>query len=367
MARLTIGFAAEASGQLDELRAAERMSSSSRTTSRSSSSSRSSVSSMSSRSLSSMSSSRNSASSTASEVTIRSHILLLGQLSPAIAAANFFSALEPVDVRDLDITLASGVTSIQSLLVYDEMGTQIATASRVNGSDTQFHADIPFGSMLLPYKEERHIYLRARLKSDSDGGQSGEDLRVTEIEVSGEGRWSSEEYRNSTTETFPTFETALARITAVENAGPADGGAVISGPGRTLGEFRFTADTPESLNPARVTSLTFTAEMSNGLTLSNVALRNTDNSASTPCSVSSTTITCSGIDQSIGIIDTTRTMRLVGDVALDPSSTADRMLRIVIDQPGSPSSPGAITWTDGDTTFTWVDFIQPVVRGAMYE
>ncbi len=368
MARLTIAFAAEAEGRLDELRAAEGASSSSRRSSSRSSSSRSSTSSMSSRSSSSMSSSsRSSTSSAMSEVTVRSHILLLGELSPAIAAADFFSSLEPVDIGDIDITLASGVTSIQSLLIYDEFGTQIATASRVNGSNTQFHADIPFGSMLLPYKEERFVYIRARLKSDSDGGVSGEDLRVTEIEVTGEGRWSSEEYRNSTTETFPTFETALARITAVENAGPAEGGVVISGPGRTLGEFRFTADTPESLNPARLTSLTFTAEMSNGITLSNVMLRNTDNSTSTACSVSSTTITCSGIDQSIGIIDMTRTVRLVGDVALDPSFTGDRMLRIVIDQPGTPSSAGAITWTDGETTFTWVDFMQPVVRGAMYE
>ncbi len=362
MARLTVGFVAEAEGRLDELRDAEQMSSSSRTSSRSSSS-RSSVSSMSSRSSSMSSSSR----SSAMPESVRSHILLLGQLSPAIAAADFFSSLEPVDIRDLDITLASGVTSIQSLLVYDEFGTQIATASRVNGSDTQFHADIPFGSMLLPYKEERHIYLRARLKSDNDGGQSGEDLRVTEIEATGEGRWSSEEYRNSTTETFPTFETALARITSIENAGEDQGGAVIGGPGRTLGEFLFTADTPESLHPVRLTSLTFTAEMSNGISLSNVMLRNTDGSASTSCSVSSTTITCSGIDQSIGIVDTTRTMRLVGDIAIDSSFTGDLFLRMVIDQPGTPSTSGAVAWTDGETTFTWVDFNQPVVRGAMYE
>ncbi len=366
MARLTAGFAAEASGQLEELRDAERMSSSSRTSSRSSSS-RSSMSSTSSRSSSSMSSSSRSSMSSVSDTTVRSHILLLGQLSPAIAAANFFSSLEPVDIRDLDITLASGVTSIQSILVYDEFGTQIATASRVNGSNTQFHADIPFGSMLLPYKEERHIYLRARLKSDSDGGQSGEDLRVTEIEVTGEGRWSSEEYGNSTSETFPTFETALARITSIENAGEDQGGAVIGGPGRTLGEFIVTAETPESLHPVRLTSLTFTAEMSNGISLSNVMLRNADGSASTSCSVSFTIITCSGIDQSIGIVDMTRTMRLVGDVAIDSSFTGDLFLRMVIDQPGTPSTSGAITWTDGETTFTWVDFNQPVVRGAMYE
>jgi hypothetical protein len=122
-----------------------------------------------------------------------------------------------------------------------------------------------------------------------------------------------------------------------------------------------------SLNPVRLTSITFTAEISNGITLSNVVLRNEDNSASTSCSVSSTTITCSGIDQSIGIVDSTRTLRLVGDVAVDSAFTGDRFLRIVIDQPGTPSTSGAITWTDGDTTFTWVDFNQPVVRGAMYE
>lgn len=362
MARLAVAFVARSEERLGELREAEQMSSSSRTSSSRSSSS-------SSRMSSSMSSSSRSSSVSSAPVvdtTVRSHILLLGELSPAIAAADLFSSLEPADIRELNITLAGGVTSVQHLVVYDEYGTQIGTASRVGNSMTEFRASIPYGSMLLPYKEERHLYLRARLKSESEGGQSGENLQVTRIEATGEGRWSSEEFSSATTETFPVFETALARLTAIENAGSTEGGVVIAGPERILGEFRFEADTPVSLNPVRISDITFTAEMSNDITLSNVMLRNTDNSASTSCSVSSTVITCSNIDQSVGIVDTERTMRLTGDVAVSGSSS-NRLLRIVINQPGTPASAGDITWTDGETTFEWVDFIQPVVRGSLYQ
>lgn len=220
--------------------------------------------------------------------------------------------------------------------------------------------------MLLPYREERHMYLRTRLKNRDTGGESGENIRVQSIEISGEGRWSSEEYSTTSTDTFPEFETAFARITSVGNA-ISSAGVLVSGQERLLADFSFTAQSPEPLYDARLTSLDFTFDHSSGVTVTNVELRTVDGSSlATTCTVSSNTITCNGIDPSIGTIDDTRRLRLFGDVAV-AGSPSDPYLQIVLNQPGTSTTPEDITWTDGSTTFTWVDLNQPVANGTNWQ
>jgi hypothetical protein len=361
MARLAVGFVAWSEDRLEELRDAESgttMSSSRSSSSRSSSSS--------SRSSSSMSSS-SSRSSTASVVggTVRSHVIVLGDLSDPLASVDFFSNSEPIDIQEVTITFASPVESIASLVIYDQDGVQIGTATAVPGSSTQFEASLPFGKMVLPYREERSLFVRARTKNRETGGVSGDELRVQNVTIEGEGRWSSEMYTSASTETFPAFVTAFSRITGATNVAAAQG-TVASGTQRVLADLQFTATNPDALHDARLTSLVFTIEQAGGVTLSNVSLRNEDNSASTSCSVGSSTVTCSGIDPAIGTVDDTQRIRLYGDVSV-PSNATNPFLRLVLNNPGTPSSAGDITWTDGATSFTWVDLEQPVVSGTFWD
>jgi hypothetical protein len=360
MAHLAVGFVAWSEDRLDELREAESRSSSSSSRSSSSSSSR-----MSSSSSSSSSSSRSSSSVSSAAGTVRSHILLLGEISPTLASVDFFSNSEPIDIDEVTITFSSPVESIGSMIIYDQTGLQIGTATAVTGSSTQFRGTIPSGKLLLPYREERGLFVKARLKSRETGGVSGDDIRVANISVEGEGQWTSERYTSSSSETFPTFESAFARITGATNAGSATGIAT-AGTQKVLADLQFTAQSPETLYDARLTSLVFIIEQAGGVTLSNVTLRNEDNSASTSCTVSSTTVTCGGIDPAIGTVDDTARIRLYGDVSI-PSNATNARLRLVLNDPGTPSDAGDITWTDGVSSFTWLDLDQPVVAGTDWD
>lgn len=361
MARLTIAFVAWSQDRLPELRNAE---SSSSTSSHSSSSiSTSSSSRSSSMSSSSKSSSSSSVSSVVGE-TVMSHVLVLGTVSPTLASTDLFSNSEPVDVNGVTVTFAAPVPSIGSLLIYDENGVQIGTATAISGSQTQFHGSIGFGKLLLPYREERMLSVKARLKSKDTGGVSGENIRVQTVAIEGEGRWTSETYNSSSNETFPESETAFAKITGFANMGAAEG-VVTNGLNRLLADFVVNADTPEAQHQIQLQDLEFTIEQAGGVTLSNVTIRNEDGSATSPCTVSSTTVLCLNIDAGVGTVDQSRRIKLMGDVSI-PGSANNPTLRLVLNQPGTSATSGDITWSDESTTFTWVDFGQPVFGGTIW-
>lgn len=285
-------------------------------------------------------------------------------MSPALASVNFFSNSEPVDINAVVVTFTSPVPSIGSLLVYDKSGMQIGTATAVAGSSTKFRGSIGFGKLLLPYREERGLFVKARLKSKDTGGVSGEDIQVQSIAIEGDGRWTNELYTSSSNETFTASETAFGKISSITNAGAAEG-TIVSGLQRLLADFVVNADTPEAQNQVRLTSLVFTIEQAGGVTISNITLRNEDNSMSSSCTVSSLLVTCAAIDSGIGTIDMSRRIKLVGDVSV-PSNATNASLRLVLNEPGTSTEVGSITWTDGSASLTWVDLEQPVVGGTRW-
>lgn len=369
MARLTIGFTAESEGELDALREAEieeeDRSSSSRT-----SSSRSSTSSTSSRrSSSSMSSSLGEIGSgqfdPLTDNDVRSSILVLGETSPILAAVKFFSNGEPVEVTEVSVRLTGNVDSVSSVLIYNADGELLGTASG-GGSSQTFTANIPSRRFYLPYRADRAMYVRARTKSDAQGGQSGEDVEVSSISLEGTGVWSNDDYSTTSSDDFPANETAFGVLTSVTNTGVANG-VLISGTERLLGQFRFVARAPESTKDVRLLTLAFDIEQAGGITLSNVSIRTDDGSSDeSSCTVSAGTVTCSSIPANIGTVDTERVIRVYGDVTV-PGTTGNKSLRLVLNDPGTPSSAGDVTWTDGETTFDWLPFEQPVVRGTLFE
>jgi hypothetical protein len=370
MARLAAAFIAQSEGRLEELRDIEEDMSMS-------SSSRSSVSSSRSSSRSSMSSSRSSMSSSSSSnqngsgvfdpddnATVRTGFLVLGETSSALAGVDFFSNNEPIHVEDITVEFTGDVSAVASLVVYDENGEQLGTANLVSGTNNTFRASIPDDRFTLPRREERSIYIRARTKANDSGGDSGQTVQVDNVTLRGTGEWSDDDYTSTSSETFPTFLTANGTLTAVANAAASEG-VLISGTNRELGQFRFTAESPDARHDVRLTSLVFNIQQVGGISLSNVYIRTEGSDDRVDCAVSSNTVTCNNIPASIGTVGDTRLIRVYGDVT-DPGTSNNPSLRLSLNESGTASSAGSITWTDGETTFTWVPFSSPVVNGTLY-
>lgn len=365
MARLTVAFFAESRGELDLLRSAEGRSSSvsSRSSSRSSSSRSS--------SRSSLSSSRSSTSSSSSSSTgtqqgaIQSSILLLGEETPLLAGVQFFSNNEPVQVTRITVELANDSESVESFIVEREDGTVLGTASQVGSDGTTYRLSLAGNDFELPRRENVRLYFGARLKQQDSGGVSGEDIQVSSVTLEGNGGWSNDSYTTSSNDTFSMFQTARAAITGVANDGDLTA-AISSGTDQLLAEFRFTGVSNDTQADPRVTGLQIRSQQTGNVTLSNVELRVEGGDVSHECTISSSVISCTNIPASIGSIDDTKTIRVYGDVTV-PSDSTNPSLQLVLNNPGTPSETGDVTWTDGTTTFTWLGLDTPIVRGTRFD
>lgn len=361
MARLTAGFLAYSEGDLDLLRNAERMSSSS--SSRSSMSS-SSMTSRSSSSSNSSSSSSSFISDPLTDTSTRSNILLLGETSSIVAGVKFYSNNEPMQVDTLTIHLTAAANSVDAFLIYDSNSRFLGTATQV-GSTSAYRVTLAKGVLNLPYRQDHSIYARARLKSYNSGGVSGETIAVDMVELTGTGEWSNDSYNRTSSETFNTFETARAAITSVTSVGQASS-LLTGGSDQLLATFAFATSATDSQSRVALQQLRMQISAAGGVTLSNVRLRQEGVDTVVTCTIASTVITCSSIPATFGTITGTENFRVYGDVTV-PSGADSPRLSLSINEPGTPASSGDITWTDGETVFTWVPFDAPVVRGTQFQ
>ncbi len=357
MSRLILNFLAYSDGTLQNLRNAEMgIANSSSSSSRSSSSSSSSMS----------SSSRSSVGGVFDpflDRTAKSNILLLDSTSTILAGAKYFSNNEPIDVTSITVTLENPVASIDVLFVYDQDGRVLGTATkRANGS---YMTTLPAGSLQLEKRVDHSIYVRARLMSSDQGGVSGETVQIAMIDLNGNGSWSNNDYIVSSNETFLVSNTARGAITSITNVGGSSN-LLTQGTNQILGTFRFATQAKDSLAQIRLTQLRMQINATSGVVLSNVYLRQDSSDTTSPCSISSAVITCSSIPSSLGTISDSEDFRVYGDITVTGDPLNPR-LSISINTPGTPASSGDITWTDGESTFTWLPLNTPVVRGVQFQ
>lgn len=366
MARLTLAFLAENEGQLDEYRDAEEGRSSS-SSSRSSSSRTSSSSSR-----SSSSSSRTSASSSSAGATdpdddlrVRSNFLLLGEVTPVLGAVDFFASQEPIDVDTIRVRFSSDPSSIQQVRVYDEdTGKLLGTSFRDGSGD--YEIAVPTGTITLPHRQEKGIYVRALMKPADGGASGGEIVEIEHIEIDGDGVWSDSDYTVTSAVNFLPFETAPAAITGFTPATSLTSSAFVGGPSTILWDYTVTGRTTDNEYEPHVTSLTFRVAKGSNVTLSDVQLTVPDSGAESDCTVSTGTITCDNIPESVGSVDGSRRLRLIADV--DYSGTGgDPYLQVTLQEGGSPTSAGDVEWTDGRTTYDWISIDAPLARGILYD
>ena len=369
MARLAVLFVAHEAGELAEYRLAEdgeQVSSSSVSSSSQprSSSSLLSVSSVISEESSSIASSVQY--DPDSDVSQYTNFLQLGdRATQVLAAVNVFSDTEPLVLNTITITLDTSVSSIEGLLLYDSFGRYLGRAFRE--SSTTYVLNVKNSNIIVPKREDYSFYIRAQLKTFTSGGVSGETFRVSSVTVEGDGEWSSRSYTKGSSDTFPQFQTARSVITSIDSPGPGNE-PLAGGEDVLIGTYRFEGDQGDGAADLEVTAIVFHLTLVGGVTVANPALSSQGLGIRHSCSTTSTTvITCSSIPDYIGSFeDGPIVLELYGDVTV-PEDALKAALGANINQPGSPGSAGAVTWSDGSTSFTWVPFGSPVVRGTYFE
>lgn len=295
---------------------------------------------------------------------IRADIPLLGSVTPILGSARIFPEHEPVDFRTILVDFVAAPSSIDSLLLYNGdrrlLGRATLDASVIGGK--RFTLQLLGGTFVILKREERSVYVRALLKDRDVGGSSGDVFQIKEIRVEGDGMWSNEPYGKTLTETFPTFQAARARLVSVTNAEEPTG-ILVAGLRQRIGALRFLRERSDASAEFRVTGLTFQVSASSDVTLTNAVLRGRDAGDDHGCTVGSVSITCSAIPAGHGVVgDSGRVIELYADVAV-AGTMASPFLQVTLNDPGTVDAAGHISWTDGTTTFTWVQFEQPVVRG----
>jgi hypothetical protein len=292
----------------------------------------------------------------------RPNILLLGRVSSPLAGVQFFSTLEPVNATAITVTLTEDVPSVTSILVYNEFGTLLGTAARIGPGS--YRLSLATGAFPIPLREERRLYVEARIAAADAGGRSGDAVQVATIRLQGTGSWSNEPYDIASTDTFPRFQTALSRVTAVRNAGTAEA-VLVGGADQVIAAFHFEGEQTDPTADLQLSTLVFDVVASEHFTLSSPTLGTPDSAERLPCTLADRRITCSAIPASIGRIRPNRTVRLHALVTVAPLP-GTRTLRVSLHRPGFPGDPGDITWTDGVTVFTWLPLDQPVAEGTVW-
>jgi len=133
-----------------------------------------------------------------------------------------------------------------------------------------------------------------------------------------------------------------------------------------IGMFTFTGRKTDNAAKIHLTDLVFQIEQTGQVTLSNVKIGTPGIPDRTSCLVSGSLATCDNIPESLGsLTDVPRTIAVYGDITA--GGTMHASLRLTLNDAGSSSTDGSVTWTDGTSVFTWVAVDSPVVLGTYYK
>jgi len=304
------------------------------------------------------------------DVTSNDSVLILGKVTHVLGAAEFFPNAEGIIAHKFIIDLVAANSSISVLNVYDHDGALIGRASvdaSVSGN-TRYSINVKNKDIILERREPYSIYIRAVLKDQDAGGISGGSLQIDQMGIEGVGFWSSNDYQvfTSSTDVFAASTVAQSGITSIRNAGVAND-VLFSSNDTEIGAFSFEGVTGHSAAQVKLMSIVFQIEQLGNVTISNVGMKVDGSTERLACSVSGDQLTCSGLPDSFGRLDDgPRTLRLFADVSV-PEASQKAALRLTINDPGTISSAGSISWSDGVTTFTWIDMnATPIARGTYY-
>lgn len=320
----------------------------------------------------------------------RSRQLLAGSISEPLLQLSLTARSAPVDVLGLTVAVEGGKlpTSVKHLLLAVLGSPPVATAS-AQGCSTQgsYCAVILAGALRIPPSGRVLVEVRAALHLQSEGARSGESivLMVAPDAViareaeggflhseDGDGTARGEVFVGAVSEgdarmkvTSAPHVVTFAKILEWRPDPPGSAGKVLTPGVREFARLAIvTVPHDNSTNDVVVDKLRF-AITSAGITLDPNAFdlaRSTAPEVTVPCTW--------GGQQASGVLSCDRLSSSAVDVEIDDGETAIFLLRgnitaadhgatlsIRLLDCSSPSTGGSCSWSDEQTTFSWVDVV----------
>jgi len=337
---------------------------------------------------------------------ITSKQLLLGEKTDVLAL-RLRATGENVLVTGLAI--GAGGDNVSALELFLDGATQpFATARMVSCAQPTaglFCAKAAEGLLTVMKDQDKRILVRAVGKTDVEGGVSGQtfiptlsdsisspavtarglatgkDLSQTDGDSDAEGEIiiGNDSPGANIAITGSTHDWVGAKILTIENASPDLDGAVVPVGSATFGIFRFRTaqnqNTKNGTDTVTLTKLVFTVTASNvqiasdGITLYHRANPLQAAACSSDQTTGTITITCQSLDASpiIPVIDASGTLELgLRGTVTSGIVVGSSTLQVSLNQLGTRSLPGTITWKDSNSTFQWVDLPVSQVKSTAY-
>ncbi len=370
MARLAAAFVAQAEGELEEYRAFEEGHSLSSSSSSRSASSASSVSSVSSVPSSASSQSSPSSHSSVALFPALSRFAVAGTLTPTLTEGVIEAPSEDIRIRTVEVELRDEVRSLDSLVLVDETGRELATlALRFYSNTDKVHwrADLDDTAPLITKDSNIRVGLRARMKSSTGGALSNEILEVRSVQIATTGvNTNTLYYFAADSNQILTHQTSFGELTMIRG----DLGMQLQqmvGTDRLLGRFGVTGEAAVGAQ-VRLQSLYFMLQ-STDLTVSNIRIY--------PVGQPTAQSGCSLEIQPVGrlvicIIPTAQQVissspvvfEIIGDLAIAGNKQVGTV-QLVTPGPGTVTEVGAASWSDGTETFSWIESDKIVESGPL--
>ncbi|TSC59289.1 MAG: S-layer protein [Candidatus Peregrinibacteria bacterium Greene0416_62] len=368
MARLAAAYLAHSQDQLEEYRAMERGDSGEPRLSAASSSSSSAA--PTEGCCSSTSSSSSSFSSSSSSIAARwthptpSRFLVVGSRTMPIASGVFqFST--PMDIRSVTIEMKKKLRTIHELHLVDRNGRTLMTLKPdiLDQLDKKWKGEaasneVTVGPGSIP------LGIEATMKTSLQGGFPEEFVEVKTMSIiMGEVGGIATSQALPVEWSHPGHQTVNALIDRVENAGPKEG-VMNLGTNQRIGAFRFFGRSTGAL--LTVENLLFTLRIPAGVTVQNWRIARADGGVFSSCSFGSEGLHCPLSEDMGAIIGGALTIEVFGDVSM-AQGTQGATLQILLNEPGSLSSFGAVQWTDGTGHYRWMEGEAPLAVGTGWE
>src|SRR3989344_490169 len=365
MARLAAAYRAESEGELDLYRNAEagEMITSSSSATSSVSSAGSSVSSTASSASSAISSS---VSSEAKFKKATSHLLLIGTTPlVSVADATFTTTLPEAVISDARVELRRDISSLEALRVVDAAGNLVGVltedTSEAYGEyvwEGTFTGDARYP---VPERTPFTLFIQAVLKDYQEGGYAGEVLEIENFRITAVNSNDAQPIIGFDLNA-PSHTTVTADLHTIRNAGDTSG-ALAPGNDRLLAAFSFSGTKLGSSSLA-VQHLLFEYELSNGVALQNLAVVQRGKTTRVPC-IAAAKIECFGLPAEIGTLAPGEIiLELRGDVQVP--SPSGQVVQFFLRDAGAADRPGAVRWSDGGNSYSWLDKPSPLASGTRW-
>ncbi len=349
---------------------------------------------------------------TQDSMSVRSHILLAGSTTPELLRLRLHADSEAIDLKTIRI---DGVpSSIDALYVYalapgQSIGSSSPVAQITHGqcpeqAATRFCGNLSLKTIVVSPSADIVLAFAGRLKNDQGGAVSGE---IATLSVTGDTASPAFEARGVQSQTelsqndsdalsegeifigavspLPntqilgrTNDVALATISAVAREGVATDQPVPSGM-QTIGSFRITTlphtNTFQGSNDVVINGFTFHVTAQNvQIDPLSVKLALKDDPASTlSCSPTGNTgsfdVTCTGLH---GVIEDRieqgefAIYQLSANITNTQITNGTSILAVSLPTLGLRGQTNSIAWSDGVTSFTWVDIPETSVEATVY-